>query len=362
MDRRKFLKSSGLVAGAAAASTLAAPAIAQDKRELKMVTSWPKNFPGLGTAPEHFAKILTEATDGRISVRVFAGGELVPPLKVNDAVQEGTADLYHSCEYYFMGKSKAYGFFTAVPLGLTAPELDAWLQHGGGQQLWDEVAAQFNIKPLQCGNTGTQMGGWFKNPITSLDDLKGLKMRIPGMGGDVLNALGGTSVTLAGSEILPALQSGTIDATEWVGPWNDLAFGLHKVVKNYHYPGFHEPGTMTALGFNKGVWDSFSAADQKLIEACAIATNNWSYAQYNANNAQALDTLVNQNGVNLVEFPDEVYKGFFEASEDVINTIAGADELTGKVAASFKDFRQKSTKYTPIAEQGFLGKRAKFLG
>jgi len=357
MDRRSFLKRAGL-AGGVAATALAAPALAQGSTELKLVTSWPKNFPGLGTAPERFAQRVEKATDGRYKIRVFAGGELVHPLKVNDAVQEGTAELYHAADYYFQGKVKAYAFFTAVPFGFRPDEMDAWIQHGGGQALWDEVGANFGIKHLPCGNTGSQMGGWFNRPMKSVEDFKGLKMRIPGLGGDVIKALGGTSVTLAGSEILPALQSGNVDAAEWVGPWNDLAFGFYKVVKFYHYPGFHEPGSMLGIGMSKKLWDGLSETDKTIFEACALAENNYDLAEFNANNTQALDTLINKHGVELVEFSDDIYKEFGKAAKDVLASAGASDPLTKKVYDSFLDFRKKAVRWSDLSDQSYMNKRS----
>ncbi|MBZ8132684.1 TRAP transporter substrate-binding protein [Afifella sp. IM 167] len=358
MDRRSFLKSAGLATGAAAASSLATPALSQNRMEVKCVTSWPKNFPGLGTAPEKFAEMIGKATDGRITVKVYGGGELVPPLKCNDAVQEGTAEMYHSADYYYQGKLTGYSFFCAVPFGFTPAEIDAWIQYGGGQELWDEVGGQFGIKHLPGGNSGAQMGGWFKKKMETVDDFKGLKMRIPGFGGDVINALGGTSVTLAGSEILPALQSGTIDATEWVGPWNDLAFGLYKVVKNYHYPGFHEPGSMLGFGINKQFWDGLPESDQQLFRAAALAVNNNTLADFNANNNQALQTLINDYGVELVEFSDDIYKEFGKAAKQVLDNAGNSDPLTKKVYESFLDFRKKAVEWTRISDQTYANKRA----
>ncbi len=336
-----------------------APAVVIPRtRELKMVTSWPKNFPGLGSAALRFADGLQAASDGRFKVKVFAGGELVHPLKCNDAVQEGTADLYHSADYYYQGKITAYNFFTAVPFGFRADEMDAWVYHGGGQALWDEVGAQFGIKHLACGNSGSQMGGWFKQPMRSLEDFKGLKMRIPGLAGEVIKALGGTSVTLAGSEILPALEAGTIDAAEWVGPWNDLAFGFYKVVKNYHYPGFHEPGPTLSLGISKTFWDGLSKSDRALFEHCAGRENNFDLAEFNANNSAALDTLVSEHGVQVHEFSDEIFTAMGEASRDVLATAAGADPLTKKVYESFMRFRKIALGWSRLSDQSYMQKRA----
>lgn len=358
LDRRSFLRAGALGGTAVAASTLAAPAIAQGNMELKMVTSWPKNFPGLGTSAARWAQRIETLSDGRIKVRVFGGGELVPALKTQDALQEGTADLYHSADYYFVGKSPAFAFFSAVPFGFTATEQNAWLYYGGGQKLWDDLAGQFNVKPFSCSNTGVQMGGWFRNPITSIDDFKGLKMRIPGLGGDVINALGGTSVTLAGAEIQPALQAGTIDATEWVGPWNDLAFGLHKVVSNYGYPGFHEPGTTLSSGIRRDLWDEMSDSDKAIIEMTTEAETNQSLAEFNANAGTALDQLINQEGVNLFEIPDDVYTAIGEASRDVLASAGNSDATTKAVYDSFMDFRKKIIEWTRLSDQSYTNKRS----
>ena len=355
MDRRKFLKTAGV--GAVAATTLATPAIAQGKRQLKMVTSWPKNFPGLGTAAARIAKRIEAATDGRISIRIYAGGELVHPLKTLDAVQEGTADLYHSAEYYFQGKDKGFAFFAAVPFGFTATEMNAWLYHGGGQKLWDELAAGFGVKPLPGGNSGVQMGGWFRKPVESINDFKGLKMRMPGLGGAVLNAVGATALTLAGAEIMPALQSGNIDATEWVGPWNDLAFGFYKVTKHYYYPGFHEPGTMLSFGVSKKLWDSLSAADRAIFENAAQAENSYDLAEFNANNGAALRTLVEKHGVQLHQFSDDIFKAFGEASKDVLADAGKSSEMAKKVYESFMDFRKKVMGWTEISDVAYATKR-----
>ncbi len=358
VNRRNFLGKGAIAAvGGAAATTLATPALAQDSIELRMVTSWPKNFPGLGTAAVNFAERVKKASDGRITINILSAGELVGALKVHDAVQEGTADMYHSSEQYFQGKSKALAFFAGVPFGFTTIEANAWLYHGGGQELWDEVSAPFNVKPLACGNVGHQMGGWYKNPITSLDDFKGLKMRIPGIGGDVLKELGGTPITLPGSEILPALEAGTIDATEWVGPWNDLAFGFYKVTKNYHFPGFHDPGSIVSVGVNKEKWDAMSEADRALLEYCAMAENVYNVSEYAAKNATALETLVNEHGVNLVEFPQEVYDRVSAAMPDIISSIAATDAATQKVADGYREFREKIVPWSDIGDGAYYAKR-----
>lgn len=360
MKRRSFLKgaaATGAVAAAATASSFPKPALSQNSQELKMVTSWPRNFPGLGTGAARVGERLAAASNGRYTVRVFAGGELVGALQCNDAVQQGTAEMYHSADYYYGGKAKGYLFMTAVPFGFTPNEMDAWIQHGGGQALWDEVGAQFGVKHLPGGNSGCQMGGWFRNPIRSVSDLQGLKMRIPGLGGAVINALGGSATTLPGAEIMPALQSGRIDATEWVGPWNDLAFGFYRVVRYYHYPGFHEPGSMLSVGISKQLWDGLSDTDKALFENACLAENNHDFAEFNANNTAALDTLINEHNVELVEFPDEVFQAIGQASEQVLAETGQADDLTKRVYDSFMAFRRTALRWTKLSDQSYANKR-----
>ncbi len=354
MRRRSFIAGAGIVA---AASTFPKPAIAQGTTELKLVMSWPKGFPGLGTAAARFAERFETATEGRYKIRIFGAGELVHPLKCLDALQEGAADLYHSADYYYQGKLTGLSFFTTVPFGLTANEQDAWLQFGGGQALWDEASGQFGVKPFPCGNTGSQMGGWFKKEMKTLEDFKGLRMRIPGFGGDVLAALGGAPSTIAGSEILTALQSGTIDATEWVGPYNDLAFGLYKVVKHYHYPGFHEPGPTLSLGVRLAVYEKMSKGDQAILAACALAENNMCLAEFNANNAKALETLITKHGVLLHEFPDEIFKAASVAARDILAKAAAGDPLTAKIYASYTAFAKSVREWSRISDKSYMQKR-----
>ena len=362
IDRRSLIKKAGLAAGAAtAASALATPALSQGKMELKMVTTWPKNFPGLGTGAQRVADRITAMTEGRITVKLYAAGELVPPFESFDAVSTGTADMYHAADYYWQGKHKGYNYFCAVPLGLTAAELDAWVNHLGGQELWDELGAGFNIKPFMAGNTGVQMGGWFRNEINSLEDFKGLKFRMPGFGGEVLRRLGASVVALPGGEIFPALQSGAIDGTEWVGPWNDLAFGFYKVVKNYYYPGFHEPGSGLAVGMNKGVFDKLSDSDKEIVKTACTAENNIMYSEFNAQNGNALETLINEHGVNLKKFPADVWKEIGKVSEEVVAT-AAEDDLGKRIYESYKKARKNVGAWGKIAEQSYMEYRDMVLG
>lgn len=360
MHRRKFLTSATAttVAGAAAAaSSLPAPAIAQGKQEFKLVTTWPKNFPGLGTTAQRLADRITAMTDGRITVKLFAAGELVPAFEAFDAVSGGTADMYHGAEYYWQGKSKAFSFFAAVPFGFTASEMNAWIYHGGGQELWDELAADFNVKPFAACNTGVQMGGWFKEPVTALDDLKGLKFRMPGLGGEALRQVGVSVVNLPGGEVFPALQSGAIDGTEWVGPWNDLAFGFHKVTKHYHWPGIHEPGTTLSMGMNREKWESLSKLDQEIVANACAAENNIGYAEFNARNGDSLDTLRSEHGVQLHRFDDKILQALGEASGDVLADVASEGGIVKRIYDSFINFREESLSWMRYADQGFMNAR-----
>lgn len=357
MKRRDFLAGAAAGAAVGAASTISSPAIAQNKRTLKMVTTWPKNFPGLGTGAARAAKRITDMSDGQLTVKLFSAGELVPALESFDAVSSGTADLYHGAEYYWQGKHKAFNFFTAVPFGLTAGEMDAWIHHGGGQALWDELAAGFNVKPFACGNTGVQMGGWFNKEINNVEDLKGLKIRMPGLGGEVLRKLGAAAITLPGGEIFPSLQSGAIDATEWVGPWNDLAFGFYKVTKFYYYPGFHEPGSTLSCGVNLDVWKSLTPAQQQIVQNATMAENNYMMAEFNARNGDSLDVLLNKHGVQLRKFSDEVMTEIGKASGEVMREVAASDEMTGKIFKNFADFRKKAIRWSDLSEGSYWASR-----
>lgn len=360
MDRRNFLRGSTAttIAGAAAAtSAIPAPAIAQNKMQLKMVTTWPKNFPGLGTSAERLADRIGHMTDGRITVKVFGSGELVPAFESLDAVSNETADMYHGAEYYWQGKSKAFSFFAAVPFGMTAQEMNAWIYHGGGQELWDELSADFGIKAFAACNTGVQMGGWFKEPVKTLDDLKGLKFRMPGLGGEALRQVGVSVVNLPGGEVFPSLQSGAIDGTEWVGPWNDLAFGFYKITKHYHWPGIHEPGTVLSAGINKKLWNKLSDSDQQVIQNACEAENNVGLAEFNARNGGALETLRNEHGVQLHRFDDKILTSLGEASADVLSSVANEGDIVRRVYDSFTKFRNESLAWMKYSEQGFMNAR-----
>ncbi|WP_191254205.1 TRAP transporter substrate-binding protein [Kordiimonas sediminis] len=369
MDRRRMLRATGF-AGAAAflaacdsgggkseADTKGAPAILGKKRNLKIVTTWPKNFPGLGTGVERFAKRVNDMSSGQITIKVYAAGELVGALGAFDAVSQGKADMYHGAEYYWQGKSPAFNFFAAVPMGMIASEMNSWIRFGGGQELWDELSGKFNVKPFMCGNSGVQMGGWFKNEINSIDDFQGLRIRMPGLGGEVMKRIGATPVTKSGGEIFQALSQGNIDATEWIGPWNDLAFGFQTIVKNYYYPGIHEPGSTLSLGINLDVWNDMSQMEKAIIQAAADAENDTMLAEFNINNARSLDTLISEHGVKLHRFSDDILRKLGEVSAEVVAEAGSADDLSKRVFDSFNTARSNGMKWGAIAEQAFAAAR-----
>ena len=353
--RRQFMKTAAV---GAVAAPLAAPAYAQGKRTLKMTIGWPKKFPGLGISSQRLADSITTATDGRLTIQVFGAGELVPAFEAFDAVSLGAADMYHASEYYFQGKSVALNFFASVPYGLTTAEHNSWIYHGGGQELWDELSAGFGLKALMAGNTTAQAGGWFNKEINSLEDIKGLKMRIPGFGGKVIEAAGGTAVTLPGAEIFAALQSGTVDAAELASPWLDLGFGLYKAAKYYYNPGFQEPTSIQSLGINLSLWNDLSAADQQVIKMAAAQECAVNAADFILNNARSLNVLLNKHGVELRSFPDDVMLEFGKISKKVISEAIEADPQAAKVADSYLSFLEEAASWTEQSEQAFLRARA----
>ncbi len=358
MKRRNFIYTAGgtLLTGAA----LSLPTVATAKAEFnwKMVTAWPKNFPGLGTNANLLAKMITEMSGGRIKVKVYGARELVPAFEVFDTVSSGTAEMGHAGAYYWKGKSEATQFFSAVPFGLTAQEMNAWLYYGGGMELWRELYQPFGIIPAATGNTGVQMAGWFNKEIKTVDDLKGLKMRIPGLGGEVLRRAGGTTVNMPGGELFTSLQSGALDATEWVGPYNDLAFGFYKVAKYYYYPGWHEPGsTMEAL-INEKAFNALPKDLQQIVLTACKAANMDMISEYTARNNQALDTLINKHKVKVLPLPDDVLKALKKLSEQVVQELAQKDDKSRKIYESVSAFKQQVMKWDAISEQAFLRARS----
>ncbi|MGJ8686221.1 MAG: TRAP transporter substrate-binding protein [Spongiibacteraceae bacterium] len=332
-------------------------AAGQQVFEWKLVTTWPKNFPGLGTAPEKFARIVNTMSNGRLLVEVYGAGELVPAMGVFDAVSGGSVQAGHGAAYYWKGKLPSSIFFTAVPFGMTAQEMNGWLYHGGGLELWREAYAPFNLLPMAAGNTGVQMAGWFNKEINSIADLKGLKMRLPGSAGEVLSRVGGAAVTLPGGELYTSMQTGVIDATEWVAPYNDLSFGFHEVAKYYYYPGWHEPGSTLELIINKDAFEALPADLQAIVETAARYANADMLDEYTARNNAALKDLVGNHGVQLRKLPDDVIRELHKVSNKYLAEFSKTDELTQKVYQSWKTFLDNATEYHHISEQAYINAR-----
>ena len=363
MKRRGFLKKAAAGATGVAAATVAAPAIAQGSREVVMVSTWPRDFPGLGTGAQRIAQALTDMTEGRLQVQYFAGGERVKPFDSFDEVASGNAHIYHAAEYYWKGKHPGFAYFTAVPFGMTAIEASAWIRWMGGQELWDELSGEFGIKCLMAGNTGVQMGGWFRKEIDSADDLKGLKMRMPGLGGDVLAKLGASPVSLPGSQIYENLISGAIDATEWAGPWNDSFLKFYEAAKYYYYPGMHETGSVLSMGFNRAFWDSLSKTDRLIVEAVCAWGHEVMYSEYNAKNGEWLDKLINEQGVQLRKFSDDVADAFGEATEEVFeDVVRGHSPLALKIDEHFQKSMRTVGAWLSIADGEYTRQRNRVLG
>ena len=327
------------------------------KHNWKMVTAWPKNFPALGTGANFLAEKITRMTGGRITVSVYGGGELVPPLEVFDAVSGGTAQMGHAGSYYWKGKVPEAQFFGAVPFGMNAQEMNAWLYHGGGLDLWTELYAKHNLVPFPAGQTGVQMGGWFNKEINTKEDLHGLVMRIPGLGGEVLKRAGGSPKLLPGSELFTSLQTGNIDATEWVGPYNDLAFGLHQAAKYYYYPGWHEPTACLEAIINKEAFDTLEKDLQEIIKIACMATNQNMLSDFTAKNKTALDTLVNKHNVQLRQYPKEVLEELKTHAIAVFDEVGNNSEIGKRIYNSYKTFASQTRSWLDISEKAYFDAR-----
>ncbi len=350
MRRRTFLTAAPF----AAASTVASPAIATGKRELKMALAWPLNYPGYGTSAQILAQKITEATGGKLTVKVYGANELVPVQEMFDAVAEGRVDMYHAIEYYWENKNPAFNFFASVPFGLSPIEMDTWLNKYGGQELWDELSARYNIKPLAAGNTGVQMGGWYNKPIRTVADMRGLRIRVTGLAAEVAKSFGAEPVIVPGGRVVEALKSGEIDAAEWVGPWNDVALGLHNAAKYYYHPGFHEPGTQISVGINLDLWIGMSEGEKELIKMACRTEAVRMLAEFNARNAAAITELAKTRASDIVGFPDDVLNEFGKASSEVAMRLAASNEHAKAIFENFVSARYQLLRWTKVAEDAFL--------
>ena len=354
MKRRDFFKSFSSIALLGALPSIAKAKKIKPEYNWKMVTTWPKNFPGLGTGAQYLADTIYKLSGGRIKVTVYGAGELVPAFEIFDAVSNGVAELGHGSAYYWKGKNDTFQFFSTVPFGMTANEMNSWLYKGGGMDLWQQAYERFNLLPMAAGNTGIQMGGWFNKEINSLNDLKGLKMRIPGLGGEVLKRAGGTPVNLPGGELFTALKTGTIDATEWVSPYNDLAFGLHKAAKYYYYPGWHEPGTTLECFVNKEKFQELPADLKEIILGASKMANVDMLCEIISKNNDALEILKNKHNVDIRSYPEEVLNELYEISKKVVKELSSSSDFAREVYKSYTSFQEKTRNWNKISIKPYL--------
>jgi TRAP-type mannitol/chloroaromatic compound transport system substrate-binding protein len=357
MDRRSFLRTTAV---GAAAVPLAAPAYAQSRRTLTLVTTWGRGLAGVHDAAQRAADHITTMTDGQLTVDLKAAGELVGAFEVFDAVTSGQADMYHGPDYYFVGQHPAYAFYSAVPFGLTAQEMSNWYYHMGGRELHDELGQIFGLKSFLSGNTGLQAGGWFRQEVQGPEDFQGLKFRMPGLGGQALGKMGASVQNLPGAEVYQALASGAIDATEWIGPWADEKAGFQEITKIYYPAGFHEPGSANSLATNREVWDSLTDSQRHIIETAAAETHQWNLAQFLSENGSALERLQGE-GVQLRAFPDSVWDAFGQASEAVMQENMG-DDIFRRTYDSMRSSMRASSGWLSRSDGTYTAQRDRVMG
>ncbi|MFL1895906.1 TRAP transporter substrate-binding protein [Aquimarina sp. 2-A2] len=322
----------------------------------KMTTTWPPNFPVLGEVAEKYAMWVDEASNGQIKIKVYGGGELVPALEAFDAVSNGTIEMGCGASYYWAGKTPAAQFFAAVPFGMNSQQLTSWLETGGGYELWKKTYAKFNLVPFIGGNTGVQMGGWFNKEINSVSDFNGLKMRLPGIGGNVLEKAGGAAILVSGGEIYTSLERGVIDATEWIGPYHDYKMGFHKIAKYYYSPGWHEPGTQFEFFINKQLHDALPPHLQAVLMSASKQAQVWVLAEFDKQNAIFLDKLINEENVEVREFSKQTLDALRAYTKEAIQEMIGNDALSKEVYKSYADFQKKATKWSEITEKAYYNK------
>ncbi|MGR3745928.1 MAG: TRAP transporter substrate-binding protein [Pseudooceanicola nanhaiensis] len=360
MDRRSFLKTSAISGGAAAATSLAAPAVAQGGTTLTMVTTWPRGLAGVWDSVERFVNNVADMSGGTLTIDAKGAGELVGALESFDAVTSGQADIYHGADYYWVGQHPAWAYFTAVPFGMTAPEMMVWYYAQDGMDLHHELGEVFGIKPFIAGQTAAQGGGWFRNPVKSADDFKGLKFRMPGLGGQALAELGASVQNIPGGEIYQALSTGALDATEWIGPWSDEKLGLQEVCKYYYPAGFHEPGAALSVGVNLSVFDGLSSEHQAIIRHAAAETHQHNYALFIANNGPALKRL-RDGGTQVEEFSDDIWDAFGAASKKVLDGFMG-DEIFARTRESMEASMANTAGWVSVSDATYVRQRSRVNG
>ncbi|MEM1136107.1 MAG: TRAP transporter substrate-binding protein DctP [Bacteroidota bacterium] len=369
--RRGFIKKTTALAGAVLSGSMASSCVKSEdqlnsptvknintitnkKFNWRCVTTWPPNFPVLGEAVVKMAEELKIISNGQLNIKVYGGGELVPPLEVFDAVTQGAAQMGHGASYYWAGKMPSSVFFCTIPFGMNAQQINSWMLHGDGWKLWKKLYSQVNLIPIPCGNTGVQMGGWFNKKIDTIQDLQGLKMRIPGMGGKVISKAGTAAVTIAGGELYTNLERGVIDATEWIGPYHDYLMGFHKVAQYYYYPGWHEPGSCLELIINKKAFESLPKNLQLLIENVALKYNLWVLSEFEAKNNFYLKKILSESDAILEKFPDEVLLALKGYTNDVVDEIISTDSFAKEVYDNFSKFKKEIVNWNSSSEQAIV--------
>lgn len=360
LDRRSFLKTSAVGGSAAAATSLATPALSQGREQLTIFTTWPRGLAGVWDSVERFSNNVADITDGTLTIDARDSGQTGLGIQVFDPVVSGQADGYHAADYYFVGQSPAWAFFTAVPFGMTAPEFMTWYYSDGGQDLHHELGEVFGVRNFVAGQTAAQGGGWFRDPINSPDDLQGLKFRMPGLGGQALSRLGASVQVLAGGEIFQALSSGALDGTEWIGPWSDERLGLQEVVNNYYPAGFHEPGAALSVSINLDRFNGLSASHQRALEVASAEAHQHNYSLFIGNNGPALQRLL-AGGVTQNEFPDSVWDAFGAASAEVLGEFRESDDLFAKIQDSFNTSARNTSGWVSLSDGAYTAQRDRVL-
>lgn len=335
---------------------VAAPAVVKSSRELRLVMSWPRATPGIAQAAERFADAINKLSDGRLRVTLFGAGELVPVAAVLEAVADGTADIGYGASYFWALRGPAFHVFTGMPFGFTAQEMIAWLEAGGGQALWEELYKPLDIQPFYGGSSGTQPGGWFRREIAVVGEFKGLRIRIAGLGAEVMKRLGAQPLMMPSAEIPALLKDGQLDAVEWIGPWADEAFGLPKLARYYYMPGLLEPGPSLEIIVNRKLYVDLPAEQRAAIAAAAAMAAAKTLGEFTYHNAITLPKLLKE-GVEVRRFPPDVIKAMARATQEVVDGLAANDPLTRRILASYTAFWQASRSYAPFAEGGYLAER-----
>ena len=317
----------------------------------KLVTTWPPNFPILGEACTLFSQWVDTMSSGRLKIQVFGGGELVPALECFDAVRNGAAEMSHGAAYYWAGKTSAAQFFASVPFGMNAQQFNSWLIGGDGLQLWEELYAPFNLIPFPGGNSGVQMGGWFNKEINTIEDFRGLKMRMPGLGGKVLSKIGASPVLISGGELYTSLERGVIDATEWMGPFHDHKMGFHEIAKYYYFPGWHETGTQLEFTVNKEKYEALPLDLQEIVRSACMRVNDWLLYTLEYQNALFLEKIKNETQVEIRHFPPEVLQALREAAASETEVIANKDAISKKIYNNYKAFRTRINSWSEVSER-----------